>query len=111
MQDVVVVSRRGGVVTSTKCYGGGAENGDATQGTPGQRGKAAVHEEGQEEALPVGLSTQRGGQRLLDRPLLWRYGEKRGGNRCYDAVSGLLRGSQSTTKTWVQAFSSLYCSF
>lgn len=66
----VIVGRRGGVVVGSDRYGGGAEDGHATQGAPGERGEAAVHEEGQEEALPVGLPTQGGGQRLLDRPLL-----------------------------------------
>lgn len=76
VQDVVVGSR-GGIVVSTERYGGGAENVHATQSAPGERGEAAVHEEGQEEALPVGLPTQRGGQRLLDWPLLWRQRERR----------------------------------
>lgn len=49
---------------------GGAENRYATESAPGQRSKAAVHEEGQEEALPVRLPTQGRRQRLLDWPLL-----------------------------------------
>lgn len=71
VQDVIIVGRRGGIVIRTNRYGGGAENGYTTESAPGERGKAAVHEEGQEEALPVGLPTQGGGQRLLDWPLLW----------------------------------------
>lgn len=77
VQDVIIVGRRGGVVVSTNGNGGGAENGYATESAPGERSKAAVHEEGQEEALPMGLPTQRGGQRLLDWPLLWRQRERR----------------------------------
>lgn len=70
VQDVIVVGRRGGIVVSTKRYGGGAENRYPTESAPGECGKAAVHEEGQEEALPVGLPTEGGGQRLLNWPLL-----------------------------------------
>lgn len=72
MQDVVRVGHRGGIHIGA---GGGDENVDAAESTPGERSKTAVHEEGQEEALPVGLPTQGGAQRLLDRPLL------RGGKR------------------------------
>lgn len=68
-----VIGRRGAVSR----YGGGAQNGYATESAPGQRGKTAVHEEGQEEALPVGLPTKGRGQRLLDWPLLWRHREEK----------------------------------
>lgn len=74
VQDVIRVSRRGGIYVST---GGGDENVYATESTPGKRGKTAVHEEGQEEALPMGLPTQGGAQRLLDWPLLWGQREAR----------------------------------
>lgn len=74
VQDVIRVSRRGGIYVST---GGGDENVYATESTPGKRGKTAVHEEGQEEALPMGLPTQGGAQRLLDWPLLWGQRETR----------------------------------
>lgn len=43
---------------------------DAIQGAPAQRAKAAVHEQGQEQALPVRLPTQRAAQGLLERTLL-----------------------------------------
>lgn len=77
VQDVIVVGGRCGVVVGAQRYGGGgAEDRHATESAPSQRGKTAVHEEGQEQALPVGLSTQRGGQRLLDRPLLRKRGGK-----------------------------------
>lgn len=77
VQDVAVVGRRGGIVVGTEGYGRGAENGYPTESAPGECGKAAIHEESQEEALPVGLPTQGGGQRLLDRPLLWGGRERR----------------------------------
>lgn len=67
VQDVIRVGCRGSVHISA---GGGDENVHTTKGTPGQCGEAAVHEEGQEEALPVGLPTEGGAQRLLDWPLL-----------------------------------------
>lgn len=70
VQDVVVIRRRSGLAVGAEGDGGGAEDRHAAEGAPGQRGKTAVHEEGQEEALPVGLPAQGGGQRLLDRPLL-----------------------------------------
>ena len=79
VQDVIVVGGRGGVVIGADGDGGGAEDGHAAESTPGERGEAAVHEEGQEEALPVGLPAQGGGQRLLDWPLLWGH---RGQIRC-----------------------------
>lgn len=75
VQDVIIVGCRGGIVVSTERYGGGAENGYTAECAPGERGKAAVHEEGQEEALPMRLPTQGGGQRLLDWPLLWGHKE------------------------------------
>lgn len=77
MQDVVIVGRGGGIVIGTERYGGGAQNRYPTESAPGEGGKAAVHEEGQEEALPMGLPTQGGGQRLLDWPLLWKQREER----------------------------------
>lgn len=63
----VGVRRRGGVHV-----GAGVRDEDlhAAQGAPGERGEAAVHKEGQEETLPVGLPTQRGAQGLLDGTLL-----------------------------------------
>lgn len=79
MQDVIIVGRRGGIVISTERYGGGAKNRYPTESTPGERGKAAVHEECQEEALPVGLPTQGGCQRLLDWPLLRGHREEEEG--------------------------------
>lgn len=99
VQDVIIVGYRRGFVVSTKGYGGWAENGHATESAPGERGKAAVHEEGQEEALPMGLPTQGGGQRLLDWPLLWghrggREGEGKRGRgeiRCWGAADCTLR--------------------
>jgi len=78
VQDVAVVGCGGGIVVGTERYGGGgAEDGHATESAPGERGEAAVHEEGQEEALPVGLPTQGEGQRLLDWPLLWKRTDRR----------------------------------
>lgn len=79
VQDVIVVGRRGGIVVSTKGYRVGAQNRHPAESAPGQGGKAAVHEEGQEEALPMGLPTEGGGQRLLDWPLLWKQSERGGG--------------------------------
>lgn len=55
VQDVIGVGYRGGIHISA---GGGNKNLYATKSTPGESGKAAVHEEGQKEALPMGLSTQ-----------------------------------------------------
>ena len=71
VQDVVI-GRRGGVGGGPERYGGGAENGHPAESTPSQCSEAAIHEESQEEALPVGLPTQGGGQRLLEWPLLWK---------------------------------------
>lgn len=67
VQDVVRVGHRGGVHVGA---GGRDEDVHAAKSTPGERCKTAVHEEGQEEALPVGLPTQGGAQRLLDWSLL-----------------------------------------
>lgn len=77
VQDVVGVGHGGGVHVGA---GRGDEDVHAAESTPGQRSKAAVHEEGQEEALPVGLPAQGGAQRLLDWPLL--QGKTEGG--CQD---------------------------
>lgn len=81
VQDVIRVGCRGCILIST---GGGDENVYATESTPGKRGKAAVHEEGQEEALPMGLPTQGRAQRLLDWPLL--SGQRGRRSRCEDAA-------------------------
>lgn len=68
---IIVVGCRCGVIIGTERYGGGgAEDGHPTDSAPGQRGEATIHEEGQEEALPVGLSAQGGGQGLLGGLLL-----------------------------------------
>lgn len=74
VQDVVGVGHRGGVHVGA---GRGDEDVHAAKSTPGQRSKTAVHEEGQEEALPVGLPAQGGAQRLLDWALLQRKTERR----------------------------------
>lgn len=72
VEDVIVVGGGCGVVGATKKHGGGrAEDGHSAESTPGQRGETAVHQQRQEEALPVGLSAQGGGQGLLGRLLLW----------------------------------------
>lgn len=73
MQDVIGVGHRGGVHVGA---GRGDEDVHAAEGTPGERSKTAVHEEGQEEALPVGLPAQGGAQRLLDWSLLQRNTER-----------------------------------
>lgn len=76
VHDVLIVGGGGGTIVATKRCGIGAENSNTAESAPGKRGKAAVHEEGQEEALPMRLPTQGGGQRLLDWPLLWEDKEK-----------------------------------
>lgn len=47
-----------------------AELGDPGQLTPGHRPQAAIHEDGEEEAFPVGLSAHAGTQGLLHGALL-----------------------------------------